>query len=356
MLYAANDCPVAETGMAINLVGTKVSPIRRTRFSGVIALAIGATTIATCMSVLSGSQRGGLLPERMVWVALNMMMVFCAHLLPVFCRTVTSVARLAATGIWMGCMVVVCYGHATFFLFSQQHAGERRAEAVTVMAVTSPPVTKSGRSPAEIATEIADYRAKLAANDARRCRTDCTALRVTHISLIAKLDALGVEVKEAKRREAAEDRQLARADRMETLRDLARDDPVITRLTNWTGATTEQVSLLLGFFVATVLEGVACLCWYVALSDRVPETIATAGTTDEVARTTTTDRRPVVSGSATSGEETVLPDIGIEPDACLERLSRDIAAGLLRPTVADIRRHLHCSQARAVALRRQLET
>lgn len=355
-LHAANDCAVADTGMAINLIGMQASPIRRTRFSGVTALAISATTIATCMSVLSGWQRGGLLPERMVWVAFNMMMVLCAHLLPAFCRTVTSVARLAATGLWMGCMVVVCYGHATFFLFSQQHAGERRAEAIAVTAVTSQPVTKSGRSLAEIAAEMANDSAKLAANDARRCRADCAALRVTHIALAAKLDALGVEVREAKRQEAAEDRQLARADRMEILRDSVRDDPVTVRLTTWMGATTEQANLLLGFFVATVLEGVACLCWYVALAGRAPETIATAGITEEVARRIATGHEPVVSGSTSSDEGGVLSDIGLEHDPCLERLGRDIAAGLLRPTVADIRRHLHCSQARAVALRRQLET
>lgn len=33
---------------------------------------------------------------------------------------------------------------------------------------------------------------------------------------------------------------------------------------------------------------------------------------------------------------------------------RDVTAGLVRPTVADIRRHLGCSQARAAELRRQL--
>lgn len=41
-------------------------------------------------------------------------------------------------------------------------------------------------------------------------------------------------------------------------------------------------------------------------------------------------------------------------DDHLSRLLRDVAAGLVRPTVADIRLHLGCSQAKALALRRRL--
>ena len=43
-----------------------------------------------------------------------------------------------------------------------------------------------------------------------------------------------------------------------------------------------------------------------------------------------------------------------QPDDAVTRLARDVAAGLVRPTVADIRLHLGCSQAKALALRRRL--
>lgn len=42
------------------------------------------------------------------------------------------------------------------------------------------------------------------------------------------------------------------------------------------------------------------------------------------------------------------------PNPDLVRLVQDVGAGRVRVTVADIRRHLGCSQARAIALRRQL--
>ncbi|MCS6515082.1 hypothetical protein [Burkholderia thailandensis] len=50
---------------------------------------------------------------------------------------------------------------------------------------------------------------------------------------------------------------------------------------------------------------------------------------------------------------TPLPD-GAPPGGEVTQLAQAIAAGLLRPTVAEIRRHVGCSQARAAALRRQL--
>ncbi|WP_423378743.1 hypothetical protein [Burkholderia sp. LMG 32019] len=50
---------------------------------------------------------------------------------------------------------------------------------------------------------------------------------------------------------------------------------------------------------------------------------------------------------------TPLPTV-VPIDGHLSQLVRDVSAGLVRPTVADIRRHLGCSQARAAELRRQL--
>lgn len=46
------------------------------------ALAIAATGTAITLSVLSGWQRGGSIPERLVWVAIGIVLVASAHLLP----------------------------------------------------------------------------------------------------------------------------------------------------------------------------------------------------------------------------------------------------------------------------------
>jgi len=129
--------------------------------------------------------------------------------------------------------------------------------------------------------------------------------------------------------------------------------------------TTARVDLLSGLMFAVVLEGVACLLWTVTLRSPSRATgPATAGVASSVVPTFTTvtpipsshaDKTGSTTGSHAPRNAPASPlpaDASI--DALLPQLTRDVAAGLVRPTVADIRRHLSCSQARATALRRQI--
>jgi len=103
-----------------------------------------------------------------------------------------------------------------------------------------------------------------------------------------------------------------------------------------------RVDLLSSLAFAAVLEGVACLLWTVTLQMRPAVTDVPPVTTP-------------VTGSHAPGSDPVMPlPTGEFPDPDTTQLAVDIAAGRLRPTVADIRRWLGCSQARAIALRRQL--
>lgn len=78
------------------------------------ALAVAATSTAVTLSILSGWQRGGTLPERLVWVAIGLVLVVTAHLLPALARPSTAPLRFVAAGLWLGCMGASVYGHATF--------------------------------------------------------------------------------------------------------------------------------------------------------------------------------------------------------------------------------------------------
>lgn len=100
-----------------------------------LALAVAATGTAVCMSVLAGWQRGGWLSERLVWVAVSVVLVGGAHLLPALCRSAPLSVRGIGTLLWLGCMAAASWGHATFFLLSQSHAGEVRVSAVSVASV-----------------------------------------------------------------------------------------------------------------------------------------------------------------------------------------------------------------------------
>lgn len=316
-----------------------------------LVLATGATGTALCLSVLAGWQRGGSLAERLAWIAIGVVLVASAHLLPALVRGTPLAMRAVAGVLWVACMATACQGHATFFLLAQQHAGEMRA--VAVPSVESAP---AGRRLTAVMAERAEVTARLATANTQRCTGHCSALDIRRAALAAKLDALNAEADDIRRRQAADDRAVTR-------RDTLAADPVTARLAALLGTTVVRVDLLSGLAFASALEGVACLLWSATLRSRpsilgVPAMVAAV----------TVNHPPVIASHASesgsheteaenhapvSEPATPLP-IGERPDPDITQLAQAVAAGQVRPTVADIRRFLGVSQARAAALRRQL--
>lgn len=295
-----------------------------------LALAVAATGTAVCMSVLAGWQRGGWLSERLVWVAAGVVLVAGAHLLPALCRSAPLALRGIGTGLWIGCMAAASWGHATFFLLSQSHAGEVRGAAIPVASV--PP----HRTLTAVMTERASVATHLAVADAQRCIRGCPALRIRRASMAARLDALDAEVADVHRYQTIEDGNAAH-------RDAVRDDPVTARLAALQGVTNARLDLFTGLAFAAVLEGTACLLWWIAL---LPQRSASPVTDRHEAGTAVTAAVQAVMAVTT-------PAI-TEPATEVTTLRHDIEAGIVKPTVAGIRRHLGCSQAKAAALRRQV--
>ncbi|NKA93530.1 hypothetical protein GO283_01961 [Ralstonia solanacearum] len=309
-----------------------------------LVLAVGATSTAICLSVLAGWQRGGSLPERLVWVAIGIVLVVSAHLLPALVRDAPLGVRSVASVLWLSCMVAACYGHATFFLQAQRHAGELRAGAVTTTDL--PPL---GRSLTTVMAERATAIAQLATANSRQCQRDCPTLEARRITLAARLDALEAEAYEIRRRQSADDRASER-------RDALVADLVTARLAALLGTTVVRVDLLSGLAFAAVLEGVACLMWTVTLWSRlavtdVPPAMALVAASHELELAS---HEPKPDSHAPVSEPVTPLPAGESPSSDVTRLAQAVAAGQVRPTVADIRRHLGCSQARAIALRRQL--
>ncbi|WP_322026388.1 hypothetical protein [Burkholderia sp. BCC1977] len=362
----------------------------------VFPLAALATTTALSLSILAGWQRGGTLPERLIWIAIGTVLVASAHLLPALIRDAPIVVRGVGSLLWGACLVTACYGHAVFFAFAQQHAGEQRAATVQVDSAPS-----SGRSLTAVMTERAAVTAQLAAANARYCVGNCMTLEGRRVTLAARIDALNAEADDVRRQQVTTDRVTAR-------RDALLADPVTARLAALLGTTTARVDLLTGLAFAAVLEGVACVLWTVALRSPLPIPLpVVTGVTPAAVTVTPAVTQPIVTPvtnapnvtepvvtivtdaggmtqpgvmpvAASHDDETVsrnsvtpshdrtttghaprddpitpLPT-GAPNDDHLSRLIQDVATGLVRPTVADIRRHLGCSQARAAELRRQL--
>lgn len=304
-------------------------------------LAVAATAIAISISVIAGGQRGGALAERVVWVTLGVVLAMSAHLLPALLRGVRSGVRWIGYWLWAACMLATINSHAYFFLFAQQHAAQIRADAAPLVQTT--PLK---RSLTVVMGERADVLARLAAANTQSCSGKCTTLAVRRAALAAQLDALEAEASDVRRAQALDDRAIAQHDALST-------DPVTTRLAALLGTTGARVDLLTGLAFAAVLEGVACLLWRLALQPR------SARPTAPVVFTVAPPVTQSHEGDDGDRHNHVIPNEPTSPLPATDshdatQLARDIAAGRLRATVADIRRHLGCSQARAIALRRQL--
>lgn len=227
-------------------------------------LAVVATVTAACLSIMAGWQRGGFLAERVLWIAVGVVLVVAAHLLPALVRAHGRGVRAVGALLWIGCIAATCYGHAVFFLMAQKHAGELRAAAV-------PAVTAKGRGLAEIARDRADAVTRLARTNARRCVAPCPSLTADRTAAAARVEQFDEEMAEARRAEAAQDRADAE-------RAVALADPVTGALTAF-GVTAPRAELVTGLAFAGVLEAVACFAWLLALR---PVTVTRAVTESPV--------------------------------------------------------------------------
>ncbi|WP_296652788.1 hypothetical protein [Paraburkholderia sp.] len=295
---------------------------------------------------MAGWQRGGFLAERALWVAVGVVLVVAAHLLPALCRPHGWSVRVIGAVLWVSCMAATCYGHAVFFLMAQKHAGELRAAAVLV-------VTAQGRGLAEIARDRADAVTRLARTNARRCVEPCPSLTAERTAAAARVGALNIEQAEARRAEAAQDRATA-------ARASALADPVTGALTEF-GVAAPRAELVTGLAFAAVLEAVACFCWLLALRPtdltEIAVTPATKGSHAESVTAVTSASNAVAPVAEPVAVEAapVLRLPVVEQADDVTRVITAVAAGQLRATVTEIRKFLGCSQARAAAVRKQIE-
>jgi hypothetical protein len=311
-----------------------------------LMLALLTTMTSVGIAVMSGLQRAVVLPEQVAYVALAVTAVVGAHLLPALSRGKSISVRCWAAGLCVASMLVTLYGQVTFFLTTQQRAGNHRAATAAFPPVGPQTDTASTRDLMAIASDEEKIRTMLAVNDSRRCVGNCTVLRMRHDLLEAKLRMLATEEEEAKRHEADVDH---RAELAERLRDSMREDPATARLARATGADEQTLNLLLAIVCAGVLDFTGSFGWFLVLergrNNAVVKVSPVASTIDSSRREQAeADERP------TSDSSTPVTD---ESDGRLIQLVHDVAAGKVRPTIEGIRVHFNCAQKAATELRRQ---
>ena len=295
---------------------------------GCILLALLATIISLSLSMLTGWQLGVSLKEKLAMAAFGVLAVLGAHLLLAICHPASISVRLFAIVLWLCCMVYVAYSHSTFFLSAQQQAGMRRAAAVSGSSPSPQPM----RSLAPILSDQERVKTALAAKSQIECREGCSRLKIQLTSLRARLETLNAEADEVRRWQAQQDR-------METLKEVMRDDPVTAQLARWSGLTVTQAGLATSFLFSLILEGVACLCWYTAIRFRdstVTQIVMEPVTAPSDERTDSSDTFCALSGH----------------DSMVDELVREVKAGRLRLTVHAVRGYCRCAQKKAAELKR----
>lgn len=346
----------------------------------VTMFAASATAVSLGISTYGGWQRGGTLTEQVMSVALGGVAVFCTHLLPMCWKAFRPLSRGAAFVLWCVSLVVALYGQITFFMVSQQHAGNQRAAAIPATVVRpSMNLPPGRRTLTEIARDTAKVGADLAHAEVRRCVADCSVLKARKAILAAQLAALDTEASEVRRREAEEDLLNAQADRAETLRATLRADPVASTVASWFGTTERRLELMLAVACAVVLEGAAVMAWLL-----VPIASRHVGTREAVVSA----RRPealkhdavALGPEAVAGMEVLGPDDRTGDAACppavtpgqavlaaegsdrvslpedellLDKIHQAVLTGQIKATQESIRRFLRCRQPKAGSLNRQ---
>lgn len=333
--------------------------------------AILATAASLAIAGFAGWQRGGLPVERAMNVTLCCVAVLYVHYLPVVWRSFGIASRISSVALWTVGLAVVLYGQVSFFVLSQQHAGDERAASITTLEGPSGAVEQAGRTRTQIAQDIANLTAALAQANARRCTGDCAALTAHRQALASRLAALNTENDEALRREAYQDRERKQADRMEALREVMRADPVAQAVAAKLHTTENLFALIVAVACAVVLEGSAILGWLLvsvaggrvhgraAVVTGREGTVATRATVapqcDVAIVERPANKQACVTVAPQSDNTRVTDDVGVVTagdELRLEKIRNAVLGGTLDPTQESIRKLLRCRQPTAGRLNR----
>lgn len=227
-----------------------------------------ATSTSIWITVIAGMERGGNASEHVAWAAVGVVLLLGAHLIPALSRQSPSKLRTAAWALWFVCMLSTGYGHATFFLTAQAHAGDMRAADVRRSTPTRQHVP-NGRTLSAIAADQARVKQALIAVRSTRCTMSCRSLEVRRETLSIQLAALDVEAREALRERQLADRALASADAELNREERARVDPVTARAATLLGLSRDSVDLAIAVIFGTLLECVACIGWMLGLANQL---------------------------------------------------------------------------------------
>lgn len=304
-------------------------------WGGCVTLAIFATGISISLSVLTGWQLGDSVLTKIMMAAAGVLAVMGAHLMPAICASAAPGARVVGLSLWLFCLLYAAFSHANFFLSSQQRAGVQRE--ISIMA--NPVVGKPQKELIEVLNDRIKVQTELAKIQLL-CRDVCVKWAPAKANLEARIALLNAQESEARSWQKKLDQRQIR-------QDVAREDIVLVRFAGWFNVTVAQLELLMGMIFSLILEGVACLCWYLVLRPR-DVTLSQSVTTTVIAPVT-------LNASVTNTSQTSQTPSLPEYDDQVDQLVKLVKAGIIKLTVASIRKYCCCAQGKASDLKRQVQ-
>lgn len=301
---------------------------------GCFGLASFATVISVSLSLFTGFNLGTTLNEKALMAAFGVLTVITAHLLLALSQSATAGTKLAVKGLWLLCMIYVTYSHANFFVSTQKNAGIQRAAEVDLTPVGPAPV----RELSAILFAQAKIKGQIARLSRLACGVHCNWQRKKMAILKTEFDALDAKADEVKRWQASRDRR-------QRLKDSMLDDPVLARVSTTIGVTVAETELIAALLFAVILEGTACLCWYLVFQSRE------SSVTHPVTMAVMSELGPVCTLTSVDSRSLAEADQKTESDLKIDELVREVKAGRLKLTVNNVRKHFKCAQKKAGELK-----
>lgn len=238
-------------------------------------LALGAAGVTSivglAIAAAAALERGGTLLDQTLIVAIACVLVLGAHLLPSLSRS--PLARL----LWLGCLMLTAWGHATFFTAASHRAGSVRADAVATTsraeALRAELQAIQARPLAVVSAELAatQVRANTAATAVERCQRTvsseqiCLRLSAAAEATRLRATALADEMSESRRAADLRNRLAEAASEQDAERQAAAADPIARSIADLMGLPAEVLSTGVSVLSAIVIELMAALLWSIGL-------------------------------------------------------------------------------------------
>lgn len=231
-----------------------------------LAAATLVTTVGLAMSAAAAFDRAGTPTDRALSMALGCCLVIGAHMIPALTKGPASRA------LWLGLLLSVTYGHATWIISSAARAGAARADAVhstghtaalqaQLDALQAPPA-------AQAAAALARAKAKAiqARQAADQCRTHCSTATATAAKTQAALDEAMAQQRLSDQAETLREQLATAALSDDTRRAHAAADPVSLAVATALHIEPSTVLLAVSLLSALLVEMMGTLLWIHALA------------------------------------------------------------------------------------------